>query len=309
MIQFFTNLFGSLNVLAFFPTLIFVFVFLTVGWAILKAIFRILGFYAIVPERRAFVYVLFGKVIGVIDEPGLHILPVKLGVNAFLVNWLGSVRQVDLRLDQQYLRNSPVNSEEGAPMGIGIWYEMRVSDPSSFLFKNADPRGSLAANVSNASVRTLSNMPLANMLEERHRMSQLVRNEVTAHSTDWGYKLGSVYVRKVQFRDEMMKKGIENKVVNRLRQVTAAIRQTGTNQVNVITSTADRQASIEFGKAAAIRPQIVGATLQKISEDPLVAKTLFEALETQRLIESKASITLVPQGGGGLLPQLLASTK
>ena len=140
-------------------------------------------------------------------------------------------------------------------------------------------------------------------------MSQLVRNEVTAHSTDWGYKLGSVYVRKVQFRDEMMKKGIENKVVNRLRQVTAAIRQTGTNQVNVITSTADRQASIEFGKAAAIRPQIVGATLQKISEDPLVAKTLFEALETQRLIESKASITLVPQGGGGLLPQLLASTK
>lgn len=193
-------------------------------------------------------------------------------------------------------------------MGIGIWYEMFVSEPSSFLFKNADPRGSLAANVSNASVRTLSNMPLANMLEERHRMSQLVRNEVTAHSADWGYKLGSVYVRKVQFRDEVMKKGIENKVVNRLRQVTAAIRQTGTNQVNVITSTADRQASIEFGKAAAIRPQIVGATLQKISEDPAVARTLFEALETQRLIESKAGITLIP-AGAGILPQLLASNK
>ena len=308
MIQFFQGLFGSLNILAFFPTMIVMFVFLTVAWTILKALFRILGIYAIVPERRAFVYVLFGKVIGVIDQPGLHILPTKLGVNAFLVNWLGSVRQVDLRLDQQYLRNSPVNSEEGAPMGIGIWYEMYVSEPSAFLFKNADPRGSLAANVSNASVRTLSNMPLANMLEERHRMSQLVRNEVTAHSADWGYKLGSVYVRKVQFRDEVMKKGIENKVVNRLRQVTTAIRQTGTNQVNVITSTADRQASIEFGKASAIRPQIVGATLQKISEDPSVAKTLFEALETQRLIESKAGITLVPHGAG-LLPQLLASTK
>ncbi len=308
MIQLFTGLFGSFGLAAFFPTLIFTFLFLTVGWAILKALFRILGLYAIVPERRAFVYVLFGKVIGVIDQPGLHLLPTKLGVNAFLVNWLGSVRQVDLRLDQQYLRNSPVNSEEGAPMGIGIWYEMFVSEPSSFLFKNADPRGSLAANVSNASVRTLSNMPLANMLEERHRMSQLVRNEVTAHSADWGYKLGSVYVRKVQFRDEVMKKGIENKVVNRLRQVTAAIRQTGTNQVNVITSTADRQASIEFGKAAAIRPQIVGATLQKISEDPAVARTLFEALETQRLIESKAGITLIP-AGAGILPQLLASNK
>ena len=276
---------------------------LTVGWSILKTIFR---FYTIVQERRAYVYVLFGKVIGVIKEPGLHFLPMTLGVNAFLVNWLGDVRQVDMRLDQQYQRNSPVNSEEGAPMGIGIWYEMFVSDPVAFLFKNADPRGSLAANVGNASVRTLSNMPLANMLEERHRMSQLVRNEVTAHSLDWGYQLGSVYVRKVQFRDEVMKKGIENKVVNRLRQVTAAIRQTGTNQVNIISSTADRQASIEFGKATAIRPQIVGATLQKISEDPDVAKLLFEVLETQRLIDSKAGITLVPPNSG-ILPQLLAS--
>jgi len=65
-----------------------------------------------------------------------------------------------MRLDQTYLRSQPVNSEEGAPMGIGIWYEMFVSDPVAYLFKNADPRGSLEANVSNATVRSLSNMPL-----------------------------------------------------------------------------------------------------------------------------------------------------
>lgn len=302
----FTRLFGSLGFLAFLPTAIVMFVLMSIGWGIFKGIVRIFGFYVIVPERRAYVYVLFGKVIGVIDEPGLHLLPAKLGLSAFVVNWLGSLRVVDLRLDQQYLRNSPVNSEEGAPMGIGIWYEMFVSDPVAFLFKNSDPRGSLAANVSNASVRTLSNMPLAQMLEERHRMSQLVRNEVTAHSTDWGYRLGSIYIRKVQFRDDGMKRGIEAKVVNRLRQVTAAIRQTGINQVNIITSTADRQAAIEFGKATAIRPQIVGATLQKISQNADVATTMFEALEVQRLLDSKAGITLVPHGSG-LLPQLMAS--
>ena len=302
----FQRLFGNLGFLAFIPTAFVTFIALSIGWGIFKGIVRIFGFYVIVPERRAYVYVLFGKVIGVIDEPGLHILPAKLGPAAFIVNWLGSLRIVDLRLDQQYLRNSPVNSEEGAPMGIGLWYEMFVSDPVAFLFKNSDPRGSLAANVSNASVRTLSNMPLAQMLEERHRMSQLVRNEVTAHSTDWGYRLGSIYIRKVQFRDDVMKRGIEAKVVNRLRQVTAAIRQTGTNQVNIITSTADRQAAIEFGKAAATRPQIVGATLQKISKDNDVAVAMFEALETQRLLESKAAITLVPKSSG-LLPQLIAS--
>ena len=54
---------------------------------------------------------------------------------------------------------------------------------------------------------------------------------------------------------------IEEKVVNRLRQVTSAIRQDGANQVSIITNTAERTAAIEFAKAAAMRPQIVGAAL------------------------------------------------
>ena len=79
-----------------------------------------------------------------LDEPGLHFLPFKLGPAAFIVNWLGSCYVLDMRLDQEYLRSQPVNSEEGAPMGIGIWYEMFISDPVAYLFKNTDPRGSLA---------------------------------------------------------------------------------------------------------------------------------------------------------------------
>lgn len=267
---------------------------------------RVLGFYAIVEEGTCRVYVLFGKVIGVLREPGLNWLWLKLGPQALLVNWIGTSRVLDMRLDQQYLRSQPVNSEEGAPMGIGIWYEMHISDPVAYLFKNADPQGSLAANVGNATVRTLSNLPLAAMLENRHSMSLAVRSEVSPKSEEWGYKLGSVYIRKVHFRDDGMIKQIEAKVVNRLRQVTSAIRQDGINQVSIITSTAERQASIELGKAQAMRPQIVGAALQKISADPEVAQALFEILEVDKIAESKARITLVPSGGG-LLPQLIAA--
>src|SRR5262249_43219793 len=161
---------------------------------------------------------------------------------------------VDLSLDQHYSRSEPVNSEEGAPMGIGIWYEMYINDPAAYLFRNADPRGSLAANVSNSVVRCLSNMPLGDMLINRHAMSRAVRAEVLSKSQEWGYKVGSVYVRKVHFRDLNMIKQIESKVVNRLTQVTAAIKQDGTNQVNIIRSMADRQAAVEFAKAGAIRP-------------------------------------------------------
>jgi len=275
---------------------------------VLFGIARLLGFYTIVEERKCKVYLLFGKVAAVIDQPGLHLLILKMGLKAPLVSLLGKCHVLDLRLDQEYLRSTPVNSEEGAPMGIGVWYEMFISDPVAYLFKNADPRGSLAANVGNSTVRCLSNLKLADMLENRHPMSQTVRTEVSPQSKEWGYNLGSVYIRKVHFRDTEMIKQIEEKVVNRLRQVTAAIKQDGANQVSIITSTAERQAAIEFSKAAAMRPQIVGAALQKISQDREIAQTLFSVLETQNIIDGEAVITMVPKNGN-LLGDLVATTQ
>jgi len=271
-------------------------------------IFRFLGFYVIVEERQCLVYVLFGKIKLVLNEPGLQFPIATLGWRALLVNFFGDVRVVDLRLDQEYLRSQPVNSEEGAPMGIGVWYEMWISDPVAYLFKNADPRGSLRANVSNATVRNLSNLKLSNMLEDRHSMSTLVRDEVSDKSKEWGYSLGTVYVRKVHFRDASMIQQIEEKVVNRLRQVTSAIRQDGTNQVNLITSTAERQAAVEFAKAAAMRPFIVGSALNTIAQDKEVAEVMFEILENQRMLEGNVNVTLIPPDlrGDGLTQFLTA---
>ena len=274
---------------------------------LLLGLMRLFGLYTTVQERTCKVYVLFGQVIGILTEPGLHFLPQNLGSAAFIVNFLGNCYTLDLRLDQEYLRSEPVNSEEGAPMGIGIWYEMQVSDAVAFLFKNADPRGSLRANVRNAAVRCLSNMPLAEMLETRHKMSQTVRAEVSEKSQAWGYTLGSVYIRKVHFRDSGMIKQIEEKVVNRLRQVTSAIKQDGANQVSIITSSAEREAAVEFAKAAGIRPNMIGTALADIAADPDVAGALFDILESQKLLESDARLTLLPQGSGGPLLDLLAS--
>ena len=287
---------------------LFAFVGAFVAEPVLLALARIFGIYAVVQERTCRVYMLFGKVVGQLDQPGLHFLPGLLGPAAFVINWLGSCYVLDLRLDQEYLRSQPVNSEEGAPMGVGVWYEMWISDPVSYLFKNTDPRGSLRANVSNATVRCLSNMKLAEMLETRHNMSQTVRNEVTDKSQAWGYQLGSVYIRKVHFRDLGMIRQIEEKVVNRLRQVTSAIRQAGANQVIVITSSAEREAAVEFGKAAAIRPAEIGRALKEIAQVPEVAKTLFDVLETQRILASPARITLLPGvGHSRMLANLLVA--
>jgi regulator of protease activity HflC (stomatin/prohibitin superfamily) len=292
--------------LQFFSAAVVTFVVMFFLFPSILGVARLLGLYTIVNEREAKVYVLFGNVIAVIDEPGIHLLIFKIGIKALLVSFLGKCHVLDLRLDQQYLRSTPVNSEEGAPMGIGIWYEMVVNNPIAYLFKNADPRGSLAANVGNSAVRCLNNLPLADMLQNRHLMSKTVRSEVSPHSVEWGYSLGSVYIRKVHFRDVGMIKQIEAKVVNRLRQVTSAIKQDGTNQVNIIASTAEQQAAIEFAKAAAMRPHIVGEALKIISEDEDISQALFKVLETQNVIAGEAAITLIPEKSA-ILGELLAA--
>jgi regulator of protease activity HflC (stomatin/prohibitin superfamily) len=291
---------------------VFVFVLslvvISIGVPIAFGILRLLGVYVIVKERQALVYVLFGNVVGILSDPGIHFLWKDLGIRALFINWLGRKYIVDMRLDQEYLRSQPVNSEEGAPMGVGIWYEMYINDPLGYIFKNTDPRGSLAANVGNSTVRCLSNMPLERMMVDRHAMSQTVREEVSAKSTEWGYMLGSCYVRKVHFRDGEMIRQIESKVVNRLRQVTSAIKQDGANQVNIIRSTAERTAALDFGKAAAIRPQIVGDALEEISHDADVSAAMFDILETTRIQTAGIPIELIP-GDAEILSQLIASQK
>jgi regulator of protease activity HflC (stomatin/prohibitin superfamily) len=281
-------------------------------WVVMPVVFAIvrgLGFYIVVFERRAHVYTLFGKVVATFDQPGIYSLWPRIGLRSVLVPLLGKRYVLDLRIDQTYLRSQPVNSEEGAPMGIGVWYEMFISDPVAYLFKNQDPDGSLRANVSNATVRGLSNMKLPRLLEERHELSQTVREEVSLRSHEWGFKVGSVYIRKVHFRDTGMIRQIEEKVTNRLRQVTSAIRQDGVNQVSVITSSAERTAAVEFARAAAIRPEIVGSALREISRDKEITRVMFEVLELQRLLESPARVTLLPAGSTGSLvgAQLVAN--
>ena len=66
----------------------------------LFGIARLLGIYAIVEERTAHVYVLFGKVKAVLDEPGIYFLWAKLGLAGLVINTLGKRYVLNLRLDQ-----------------------------------------------------------------------------------------------------------------------------------------------------------------------------------------------------------------
>ena len=284
---------------------------------------RRLGFYTIVNESQTVVYTLFGKVLGAFDEPGMH-WPIKhFGPKAMLLSFFGKRYAISTALRQNYLRSQMVNSEEGTPMGVGIWYEMQVNDPVSYLFTNTNPDGSLEANVASSTISVLSNLEMEMMLEDRHSLSRTVRDSVSPLSEKWGYRLGSVYIRKVEFTDKQMVDNITDKVVKRLVQVTSAMKQDGDNRVGLIQSETAKKVSQKMAEAGAARPRVVGDTLNAIArEDEDVLNTVLTVMETENLLESDAEVDLVPDNltviaslggdkggssGGGMRPPLIGS--
>jgi len=265
---------------------------------LLLALARTFGIYTCVNECEAQVFTLFGKVIGTIDKAGLHFPISFFGARAMLIPFFGKQYVVNTALRQHYLRSQMVNSEEGTPMGVGIWYEMQVAEPVSYLFINANPDGSLQANVTSSTISTLSNLEMEKMLEDRHSLSRTVREAVSPLSEKWGYRLGSVYIRKVEFTDKQMVENITEKVVKRLVQVTSAMKQDGENRVGLIKSETAYKVSQKMAEAASARPEIVGRKLNEIGkDDPEVLDTVLEVMEINQLLESGASIDILPESG------------
>ena len=59
---------------SFYSTLLFTLIICFVGEKVFLAFLKLFGVFTIVNENEARVYVLFGNVLGVIQEPGLHFL-------------------------------------------------------------------------------------------------------------------------------------------------------------------------------------------------------------------------------------------
>ena len=254
-----------------------------------------MGIYTTIKECESQVFTLFGKVLGTIDTPGLCFPMGQFGARVLLVPLFGKRYKVGAALRQHYLRGQMVNSEEGTPMGVGIWYEMQVNNPVSYLFINTNPDGSLQANVASSTISTLSNLEMETMLEDRHSLSRTVRGAVSPLSEKWGYRLGSVYIRKVGFTDQQMVDNITQKVVKRLVQVTSAMKQDGDNRVGLFKSETAKKVSQKMAEAAAARPAIVGQALNDIArQDPDILKAVLDVMEIEKLLESGAEIDLVP---------------
>jgi len=76
----------------------------------------------------------------------------------------------------------------------------------------------------------------------------------------------------------------------------------------VITSSAEREAAVEFARAAVIRPATLRQMFQQVSAVPEVSEALFQILETQRMLAGAGKLVLLPAGTHGrIMSDLLAT--
>ncbi len=84
-----------------------------------------INFYTVIMEGHCKVYMLFGRVLGVIPEPGLHLLWIRLGPQAALVRFFGRV------YENRCAAGSGVSSKQSGQFG------RRHADGSRRLVRNA----------------------------------------------------------------------------------------------------------------------------------------------------------------------------
>ena len=70
-----------------------------------------------------------------------------------------------------------------------------------------------------------------------------------------------------------------------------------------------REAAIEFARAAAVCPQLVGEAFGEIAKDQDVVGALLRVLEVKQLLETNGEITLIPGGESATLLRDLVAAK
>jgi hypothetical protein len=106
----------------------------------------------------------------------------------------------------------------------------------------------------------------------------------------------------VAFTDQQMVDNITDKVVKRLVQVTSAMKQDGENRVGLIRSQTANKVSQQMAEATAVRPRVVGETLNEIGrKDPEILDAVIQVMETEQLLKANPKVDLLPDAAACLV--------
>lgn len=212
-----------------------------------------------VEDETAVVVSSFGKMVGMVREPGFHFWPAKI------LPWT-KVRELSLKRDFRTYESIHVNDCRGTTVVIDLWIEFRIVNPEKALFQIEDWERALQSLLTNSTTSILGTFEFNQILSNRSELSQTLKKDISDETSRWGLEIDLVFISKLSLLPDVSQQLFDT-VAARLEKATADIEELG--RLEAATLEAETAAKIS-GLVAEAKGQYalgVGRAYQRLSKN------------------------------------------
>lgn len=240
-----------------------------------------------VEDEHAALVQSFGKLDTVLSKPGLHVLPSRA------LPWV-KVREVSLQRDFRLIKGVHLNDAKGTTVIVDLWVELQVVDPAKAYFRVASWERSLQNLISHEATALLSNREFDEILAERDRLGEQLRDATREETERWGVRIEGVFLQNVGLMPEVGRQMLAT-IAARLEAAKAEIEEEGRLQVAQLEAETTAQVAGLVADAKAQYPLAVGRALEQLRAKPGVYDAYTELYKLS-LLRPHRTVTFVGFG-------------
>lgn len=224
-----------------------------------------------VDDDEAVLVTKFGKLWKDLRKPGFHFTPERLLPYVQL-------HKVSLQHDFRLVREVHINDARGTSLIVELFVEMKVTDPVAAAFAVEDRESSLQNLVASGANSVLGDQDFQQILCERVRLGEQVRQEISAEAKRWGIDVERVLVSHVRLLPEVARQFFVA-VAARLERARADIDELGRLKVAKLDAETSAQVAVLVAEAKSQYPLAISRAFEKLKDKPQVLAAYQELYE------------------------------
>lgn len=226
-------------------------------------------------DRQVALVTTFGRLVTVLRQPGLHVLPSKL------LPWV-DVQRVSEARDFRSYKGIHVNDSRGTTMRVDLWVELHIIDAAKSQFAVTNWNRSLESVVSHAALSILGKSDFQHVLQDRQELGERLRADIAREAERWGLSIDSAFIQQIELLPEVAAE-LSNTIAARLERATAEIDATGRLEVAQLEADTSREVASLVAQARAEYPLAIGGALASLQGTPDVLAAYLELFELSQL--------------------------
>ncbi|MBL8919416.1 MAG: SPFH/Band 7/PHB domain protein [Myxococcaceae bacterium] len=228
-----------------------------------------------VDDKQVALVTVFGRFVGKLSRPGLHVVPSKL------LPWV-QVLHVSKARDFRSYKGIHVNDSRGTTMLVDLWVELHLIDSVKSQFAVTDWNKALESVVAHAALSILGKSDFQQVLQDRQELGERLRADIAREAERWGLSIDSAFIQQIELLPEVASE-LSNAIAARLERATAEIEATGRLEVAQLEADTTREVATLVAEARAQYPLAIGQALTALKRSPEVLSAWHELFELSQL--------------------------